>query len=224
MGTRPLQFLTLEALRIECLSISSCTTIVRLSSFCKLRDIFTRVLNTDSTHEFIEAIHNQCEHTSLEKLEILGNGGDRSTAIPLQVLYAFRNMKILKIRAGHFEFGENALKDITNAWPHMETLDLPRGHWGLRTSDAIPLHNLVHVANHCPRLKTLRIRLDTLQMDSPSKKPPNECIQHSLHLLDVGGYVELSDPIKVAAFLSNLFPNLRQVWLGPSEPGTFPMP
>ncbi|KAH9929297.1 hypothetical protein B0H21DRAFT_712041 [Amylocystis lapponica] len=83
-----------------------------------------------------------------------------------------------------------------------------------RTS--VTLEGLVHLARHCPQLSRLVLALDASVIPDSDRQSEGGLANDSITKLMVRDS-SLEDPIAVAAFLSNLFPNLRRIIAAPSN-------
>ncbi|KAL6307442.1 hypothetical protein BKA93DRAFT_823208 [Sparassis latifolia] len=116
---------------------------------------------------------------------------DHLNAESSRLLLAFSNLRKLAIAAdSHVDLNDDSVRDLVMALPHLRELTL------VSLSDRPPsptFHALVHLVRYCPQLTQLMLDVDTENTDNIARTPPP------------------GDPGKIAAFLSDLPPNLREI-------------
>ncbi|KAJ7633444.1 hypothetical protein DFH06DRAFT_1479675 [Mycena polygramma] len=146
------------------------------------------------------------DHEIPDKLELM------LSTESIQPLLACANLAEVTLLAGHgINVDDALLKQMAQAWPRLEKLDLAPGCQSARYVPQITLRGLIPLAEHCPRLASLALVLDTTLADPyPSEKPGGGISNSALRDLEV---VEspLSLPIPVGLFLSAIFPKLESV-------------
>ncbi|KAJ6507435.1 hypothetical protein C8R47DRAFT_94068 [Mycena vitilis] len=146
------------------------------------------------------------EHEIPDKLELM------LSTESIQPLLTCANLAEVTLLAGHgINVDDAFLKQMARAWPRLEKLDLAPGCQSARYVPQITLCGLIPLAEHCPRLASLALVLDTTLADPYSSQKPGGGISNSaLRELEV---VEspLSLPIPVGLFLSAIFPHLESV-------------
>ncbi|EMD37527.1 hypothetical protein CERSUDRAFT_94535 [Gelatoporia subvermispora B] len=143
------------------------------------------------------------------------------TPLPFEVmkpLLAFQHLEHLSL---HFEVpikvGDEKLEEYAKAWPRLQSLKLRlspfRGHGFLLPSPEgeMTLRCLISFARYCRYLQSLHIKLDARVFTTiPSERPGAGHSCNNLRKLDLD-YSNIDDPVAVAAFLSDIFPELRKV-------------
>ncbi|KAH9929299.1 hypothetical protein B0H21DRAFT_886000 [Amylocystis lapponica] len=81
---------------------------------------------------------------------------------------------------------------------------------GKRRRSSITLEGLVHLVRHCPRLSILVLALDASVIPDSDQRPGGGFVNDRITTIWVRDS-PLKDPIAVAAFLSDLFPNLTMI-------------
>ncbi|KAF7311890.1 hypothetical protein MIND_00200100 [Mycena indigotica] len=111
---------------------------------------------------------------------------------------------------GKYSVNDGLMDDLARSWPALETFTLcPSKTNSARKTIKLTLVSLVAFATHCSRLVALNMSFDATALPSTmavdgSGEP---VIQTSLVRLSTG-YSPIRDPVKVAHFLSRLFPRL----------------
>lgn len=195
-----------------------CEVYLRPSS---LENIIIQVREVPSCrrlHELFTAMRGHCSPTSLKHIQLCPEMASYVDSPPdpvlepntLRLLFAFSNLEELNIYTMiSFVKVDNALiKDIASAWPHLGSLALRSFHDS--GSTGVTIDGLLPLAS-CNSLKVLCIGLDpTIWQMSTSLRPGNGVCNRSLACLRVGKS-PVTDPYAVASFLSDVFPNLKQI-------------
>ncbi|KAF5361643.1 hypothetical protein D9758_007301 [Tetrapyrgos nigripes] len=194
-------------------------------------------------HNFFQTLASTRWKKSLRFLSIQGEAGSatlesevwvspdyRVTPNTLKPLLALPELEDLDLDLEiAFELDNAMLGSMAQAWPNLSSLRIggSGGTWGIVEGGAkITLDGLIPLVQCCPNLETLSICLDAVTaFPSPPRRPGrgaiNEHVQ-SLHLCNS----TISDPVEVASFLSDLFPNLLDVtawsegWMPTEDPDT----
>ena len=129
-------------------------------------------------------------------------------------LLTFPNIEKLAILTPiSYEDVDNTLiGEIASASPRLTSLEFPFFKFATLTSEAkVTLCGLRPLADHCPNLETLAIGLDPAVPDTHVRlRPDGTFYDTSLAFLSVG-HSQIEDPVAVASFLADLFPNLSRV-------------
>ncbi|KAI1798257.1 hypothetical protein LXA43DRAFT_1078464 [Ganoderma leucocontextum] len=161
-------------------------------------------------------------HTSLTSITVAvhsmltGACLDRTTFKPLLLL---PNVRHLDINVGHMIAIDNAfLNDMALAWRKLVRLEFCVEHPCCDRdgySPATTLLGLIPFALLCPELEVLGIPINTDMSTMPpnllERCPGRGAVASNVYQLEVGLSI-VNDPVPVAAFLSDLFPNLRRVY------------
>ncbi|KII90671.1 hypothetical protein PLICRDRAFT_540982 [Plicaturopsis crispa FD-325 SS-3] len=130
---------------------------------------------------------------------------------PLRSLIPLRRLTSLSIRTfSSFERLDDALlRDMAAAWPLLQELTLGPLRKAPRTR--VTLGGLVPLAALCPNLRKLGLPFDaSVEELRPTRRPGGGVVNESLRHFAVGES-RFSHVPAVAAFLSDTFPNWRQV-------------
>jgi hypothetical protein len=133
------------------------------------------------------------------------------TAITLKPLLTLKNMVTLNITSP-IHITNATVGDMASAWPKLESLTLRNGG---RTC-GITLEGLIPLAMRCPSLRYLAIPLNVSSSDNLSTTTMDSQIVRPMALTSIMLYGSAEDdvwgePVPIAIFLGNLFPNLRDL-------------
>jgi hypothetical protein len=215
-------FRSLQSLTICSPGVAFATRIVKTWSWPPaLKTVAIRPKGDDSSsllEDLFHALNQRCHHSSIEGLS-LGNCADTSLREQvfregfqvrmehIEPLLVFSNLITLSlVPSGELDL-DNAVVDVmAQAWPRIQRLELGHPRMPSRPS-RVTLQGLISFAKHCPRLMDLSISLNAGATELEERKPGSGVYSETLISLDV-----LTSPIecsaKVAAFLSDIFPNL----------------
>ncbi|KAI0647947.1 hypothetical protein C8Q79DRAFT_906622 [Trametes meyenii] len=142
--------------------------------------------------------------------------GDAITMDALDPLLDLVNLRLLKViaKSGRFAIDNRALGLAALAWPDMRHLELGPDRMKPDVTPPATLEGLILLALRCPQLHTLGVALDTTLRRLPGfydyLRPGAGKSQGRLETLKVGRS-KVANPAEVAAFLSDLFPNLCNI-------------
>ncbi|KAF7968950.1 hypothetical protein HWV62_28791 [Athelia sp. TMB] len=184
-------------------SVSLCTMDLIEPAAHEIASIFTTLV-PQFPHMQLRSlrVHTQFMHPSG-----LSNFVERDDMRPL---FAFRNLSCLELWIStSFHMGNQDVREMAAAWPHLESLILSRNGW--LGASSVTIAGLAHLL--ClPDLHTLSIPIDgsivdlTLEMTSALQR--NTRIQ-SLNLLD--SVINDSEADAVATLLATLTPNVEYI-------------
>jgi hypothetical protein len=126
----------------------------------------------------------------------------------------------ISIHYGYEAINNSLMEAMALAWPYLRQISL-RPH--VRGHSSIDLGGLLHLAQHCPALESVTLGFDvSLPTDlmGPGKRPGAGIRNESMTCLWVD-HSRVTNPPAVAAFLSDVFPNLTldHGWHLPGELG-----
>ncbi|KAI0667627.1 hypothetical protein C8Q78DRAFT_1071734 [Trametes maxima] len=139
--------------------------------------------------------------------------GDAITIDALYPLLGLVNLRHLKVRvvSGRFAIDNAGLELAALTWTDMRWLELGPGRLKPDETPPATLEGLIPLARYCPRLHTLGVALDTTLKRLPGLHdyyyPDGGGSQERLETLKVGPS-KITNPVEVAAFLSDVFPNI----------------
>ena len=108
------------------------------------------------------------------------------------------------------------MRRLAMSWPNLRTLRLPL------KETLISLSTLRIIAENCPELRCLEIRLDTSTI--PPSDTSSKSLRHNLEVLTVGrvqlepSQTMLECQIQVARYLDSIFPYLKSIKVRPKGP------
>lgn len=128
-------------------------------------------------------------------------------------LFALRQLRHFSVWCGSFCLGNDDLKQMALSWPRLRTLSIHSCSGLDYSTSFITLNGLVPLLEHCPDLCELGIILDAasvVPMPSPLARPGGGVSNHNIDSMTVGSST-IQDPRLVAAFLSDILPNLKEI-------------
>jgi hypothetical protein len=171
----------------------------------------------DHFDRLFSALHRSSS-AALREISLYADFSDPRQSMPhpinpdsISLLFPFHNLEVLSIETPtSFKYIDDSLiSDIADAWPRLRALrfcDLQEHdeHTKVTVFGLLPLSN-------CAYLKSLTISLDSTIPDTQTfRKADGTFYNGSLSHLAVGNS-PIEDPEAVAAFLSNVFPNLTSI-------------
>jgi len=125
----------------------------------------------------------------------------------------FENLGRIDINVDHAIYlNDDDLESLASSWPHLHYLSL-NDVSGWRVKSGITHFGLLAMLECCPSLQTLCIALNTDSFKEVPADRPGEGIENtSLRILGLAdSTIESSETVAVAAFLSDIFPNLTDI-------------
>ena len=214
-------FSTLRRLVLRARSISYITAYMRQVKSIHLREVkcFLQHGSTAaSIHDWITILLDRCIPRKLEILEI-EDYGDTNTGFPdqftltpntLQLLSRFRGLTTLDLASAcTYSLDDTTLSQLAICWPNMQSIALGT-HWGWRQQSDVTLKGLLSLVRHCPQLESIGLVMNAITAEISSQRPGGGVRRPKVTSLNVGDS-RISDPLSVAAFLSDIFPRLLSV-------------
>jgi hypothetical protein len=127
----------------------------------------------------------------------------------LSPLLQCRNLErvTINISYGHAAIDNSLLKEIALAWPCLRDISLHSCHNARLWHSKANLQGLSYLAQHCHSLQSVSLQFD-VSLPATTMYPDKGIRCESLTRLDVS-YSHVSDPLAVATFLADVFPNLK---------------
>ncbi|KAJ7983095.1 hypothetical protein DFH06DRAFT_1123111 [Mycena polygramma] len=227
-------FPVLNKLSISCETARFCAGVIRVISSRHFQSLSITQLTSWTTaawQELHTTIRDCLDHTALNTIEVEAKGVRRpSDTAPyvlssdaVRHLLAFKNMTDVTYQVYPcLDANDDFLEEMALAWPKIETLYL--GTEVLHTQPPqATLKCLIAFARHCSGLSNLGVLMDVSLVPTFTQVPGHR-ISHSLNCLDVGtSPIDAAIAMPVAAFLSNLFPELDYLFTF-STGNTVPLP
>lgn len=186
-----------------------------------LECIFINVLRDRSPLSFwstlMNLINERCQKLTLQFLTIKNKDSDNShrnpidSVINLDALFMFPKLvELILAPTGGFLLSQETVSRMPVAWPRLERLELGV-HKRSPGLSIITLPDLIPFAKLCPDLNHLGILLDARKVIEYTSKPGNGFQNRNLETLRVGDS-PVGNPLSVAAFLSDIYPNLTTIY------------
>ncbi|KAJ7123200.1 hypothetical protein C8R44DRAFT_785528 [Mycena epipterygia] len=218
-------FPALKELEISCETLRFCSGIIRVISSRQFEGLSIYPLanwTAVAWKELHTTIHDCLDHNAFGLMEVSYWKGTPSrpadiapyilSSDTLRPLFAFKKLGSISFQIyPGVDVDDESLEEMAAAWPEMHSLEF--GSEVLITErPRATLKSLIAFARHQPELTSLGIRMNVSDVPEFSQVPGRR-ISHSLNSLNVGtSPIELSETTGVAAFLSNLFPDLEYLF------------
>ncbi|KAJ6544248.1 hypothetical protein B0H19DRAFT_1076383 [Mycena capillaripes] len=225
-------FPVLENLFVCCETARFCGGVIQVISSRRLRRLSVQQMTswTTSAWQELHTTFRDClDNTTLTSIDVEEpENSDRVvdttsyvlSADALRPLLAFKNLHGITYQLiPCLDVDDDFLEEMALAWPRLDVLQFG-SEVLIREQPRATLKCLVAFARHCPNLTLLGIRMDASHVPNFTQVP-RQRISNSLDTLDVGTSTINSDTeARVAAFVSNLFPELESLsWFSsPSLP------
>ncbi|TFK32393.1 hypothetical protein BDQ12DRAFT_692519, partial [Crucibulum laeve] len=135
----------------------------------------------------------------------------------IKPLLSLKNLEVLCMELEcRTELGNSDMEAIAKAWPNMTKFDLGFNESGWGNASQLTLEGLVSLAKHWRNLQSLSLSIKSSIIDVGLERPGLGATCEKLIFLDVGDSL-IEDPHLVAAFLSDVFPNLRTIMSSPED-------
>lgn len=221
-------FPSLEDLYVTSQGIAFCVRLVMMmSSSPDLTSVHIKIRTPSTSSQWqnlICAIQRHCHHSSVTSITMESDSiqeHDPEECLlrfcglnHLRPLYSFSNLNTLHLRPDCvIDLDDTDVQELAYAWPHMHALTL----FGLLVTDSprVTLPGLVPLAQNCPQLTELSISFDGRSAPHP-KREPQGCYSTALTYLHIQES-PIAKPLWVAAFLTDIFPELSIVDCGVEE-------
>lgn len=204
-------FPALRKLVVQSKRLSYCADLVdHMGPNCPLETIILEHFDesdASTAERFIQALCASCSHLSLTKIHIIG--ADSEFIIRedmLRPLLVFKNITDIDIGWAPFELGNDFVRDMAMAWPNLQSLRLTTLIWNkshITLAGIIPLISL-------PDLERLGLVIDASIVDYSLDMPPIGVSNEKITSLELGDS-SIQNPHLVAAFISDVLPNVRSI-------------
>ncbi|KAH7908724.1 hypothetical protein BJ138DRAFT_323541 [Hygrophoropsis aurantiaca] len=223
-------FVALQRLHIHSETLDACLRFQHLTRSSSLRSITYTVDDERTADRWKEIFTSLAATPSYHDLSVLDlteltfAGKDYTDEYildfpKLKPLLQFKNLTRLKIETFcTFKLDNAAIKEMAQAWPRLLSLDLSYREDGWELEPEITLHGLLPLLRNCPGLQHLGIVVDGRYITAnPHKLPGGGVRNTSLTTLWLADS-PITRPPLVAAFLSSVAPNIRNIMSWDTEP------
>lgn len=211
------RFPTLKQLTVD--TRASCSNFLRTFDLENLQHLDIRfspfIVPPDNNTQLLQTVEEVVSHASLKVLHLTYRYSVEVTLETIRPAFAFRSLEEFCLYSGPVgvALDDTAIEQLAKAWPDLVELRLLGSIPQISQSSTTPvlptLQALTYLAQYCPRLETLSIELDG-QAPEPIERRIREgrkfCNTHMKQLSLRRSLI--GNTAKVAAFLSELFPNL----------------
>lgn len=223
-------FAQLKHITIRTLSMQKCCD---LFSRIDMRHMESLVVGHTNQHiplaseilEFFETLKEKCSHTLLTSIHVRQDPNTSAisdndiwqsdkyliTPAVIKPLLPFRNLKGLDlIFECPYDFDDTSMESMAVAWPLMRQFHLGSDiGWG--EVSKVTLDGLIPMAKFWPRLESLSICIDPITSQPSGRRPGGGYCCPRLTMIGISTSVIDVHPAMVAAFLTDLFPKLRNI-------------
>ncbi|KAG0702018.1 hypothetical protein DFH29DRAFT_923403 [Suillus ampliporus] len=200
----------------------ACKNMEILEAFLEKLAVTPTVLSFTITHgvdsaralpALISRISNGCAHSSLQQVRLsiadepaVDNASIGAAAF--QPLFAFRNLRKLDFDADRYcivRMNDAVLLQMAKAWPLLEEYT--------NSSHQVAPNAFVSLLYHCPCLVSVAVTLDWRPIDHHAIPPdlPYHGFSHKALSQAFFGGSRISHPIRIAAFISAIAPNIESI-------------
>ncbi|KAJ6544241.1 hypothetical protein B0H19DRAFT_1267532 [Mycena capillaripes] len=218
-------FPVLKYLFIRCETSRFCAGVLQVISSRTFENLTIRpmVCWTTSAWQKLHTTLRDClNHATFNSIDVEETGEDNRpadtesyvlSADALRPLLAFTNMNSVMYQVYPcLDVDDDFLEEMALAWPQIGTLQFGT-EVSISQRPRATLKCLITFAGHCSQLSTLGIRMDASQVPEFKQVPRNRLGHKWLDRLDVGtSTISSSKEALVAAFISNLFPELEYLF------------
>ncbi|PIL32916.1 hypothetical protein GSI_05034 [Ganoderma sinense ZZ0214-1] len=153
-------------------SLGPCATLIQMIQPCQFTTVVFHLTDRVFPSEIADlfaALHEHCSPTTLRTVEIYGpqqrdwvfSSEDAFNLAHLEPLLLFTNIRVFSLSTPLVvEMGNDDLKAIANAWPHLVAL-LLLDDLGFMTLPEVTWAGVAYLTHKCPRLVSLTISLDS---------------------------------------------------------------
>ncbi|KAG0693303.1 hypothetical protein DFH29DRAFT_964674 [Suillus ampliporus] len=225
LGLEHLDLLGLQGIRLD--HMTAFLRSLRTVRTKRITVVFCSTLfaqQSNSVSHLCAMLQEKCDNDTLEAItlcERFYNNFDNSTAQPsdFSPLSHLRNLTHFDVEAGcTISISDDELRELVNSWPKLRIFRLSCYHNCANTT--LPtFHGLINLLKLCPELVSLSLVIDTTHLTGIDLKSlRNGVCNNRLQELVLGNSPIDSVPT-VALILNSLFPNLKEVNLGPWRSG-----
>ncbi|KAF9814426.1 hypothetical protein IEO21_05090 [Rhodonia placenta] len=167
--------------------------------------------------DFCQTLQDQCSHLLLVNINIALLYSNSTKVLPstaLQPLYAFHNLETLSIDSRYnIAINDNDMMSMALAWPRLRVLSFLHIRSQPRPFvPAVTLQGLVPLVENCPDLEDVILDIDASNTEvSVDARPGGGSSNSLITRLRLGPSSVAGEPVKMAAFLSDLFPHLKNI-------------
>lgn len=151
-------------------------------------------------------------NVSMDKYDFSGFVSNQYRDHDFESLMQFRNLQYLNL-TNEFSMellSDNLLEAMAISWPHLRGLHLGQEVW--QEPSECTLSGILHLARRCSHLRALAIVFMASAEMAWNGRPGDGVICSSLEYFHVGPS-PITNPRAVASFLSDVFPNIKQIGL-----------
>ncbi|KAH7925251.1 hypothetical protein BV22DRAFT_1011620 [Leucogyrophana mollusca] len=223
-------FLALQWLHIHSTTLEACLRVQDLTTSSHLRGITFTVNDETPAREWKEIFSSLASTKSYRNLssfditELSFAGKEYSSdhildLAMLSPLLQFQYLTRLKLETFcTFKLDNSAVKQMAEAWPRLQSLDLSYREDGWELETGITLPGIVPLLRNCPDLHHLGLVIDARIVSANPSRLPGEGVRNmsltTLWLADS----PITRPDLVAAFLSSVAPNIDNMLAWDTEP------
>ncbi|KAH7925254.1 hypothetical protein BV22DRAFT_1034258 [Leucogyrophana mollusca] len=211
-------FPTLRDVAIRSRTLASCLQFLELSTTSSFESLSFTVEDRTRAHDLYSIFASWSSSSSYQKLSSLDITElnyqyltyDDTYVIDLPVLrplFRFSHLERLSLEIFcTFSLGNEAVKEMASAWPHIQTLDISYREQGWEIPTRITLPGIIPLLQNCPYLQYLGLVVDATVVSASAARLPGAGVRNTslgtLYLADS----PITRPALVAAFLSSVSP------------------
>ncbi|KAJ7757170.1 hypothetical protein B0H14DRAFT_3896187 [Mycena olivaceomarginata] len=158
-----------------------------------------------------------------DSLPLTQTSQHKTTIAAIRHLLIFRKLTSVSLRAPTgFQIDDNMILRMAEAGPCLESLQMlsPSPVRGLKPTPRTTLLSLLYLAENCPRLEYLKLAVDASIIPNLDDRYFSAW-PHSLFYWEVANSL-ITSPLRVARFLSGVFPLLEEVFVEEMQDAAHP--
>ncbi|KAF8173820.1 hypothetical protein K438DRAFT_1980693 [Mycena galopus ATCC 62051] len=218
-------FPALESLSIYCTTVRFCIGVIQVISSRRLKSLTIQPMAVWTTSAWLDLHttlidcldHNSLRFLAVEEWHVSGRPADDELAAhvltpdAIRPLLAFKNLTSITYQIHPcLDVGDEFLEEMAQAWPKLSNLQ-----FGTEVPILLPpratLKCLISFARHCLRLSTLGIRMDATDIPAFTHLPGDRITSWANYLYVGTSPITITKEGLVAAFISNIFPELQEL-------------
>jgi len=214
-------FPVLRSIVIQSIDLTSCSFLVEALSSAHLSNFSLSCSGSSSSsgwRHLFDAMRNHCNHSTLTSADlwdmdesVLGHNTDILTVGSIRPLFVFFNLWSVSLcpRQG-IDIDDTDMKELAKAWPQLSSLSMTtRSTTGRKPR--VTLAGLIPLAKYCRQLSTVSINVNACDVSMSQSRPAGGIVSATFDCLGIGDS-PITDPMPVAAFLSDIFPGITSIY------------
>jgi hypothetical protein len=214
-------FPQLKCVFIQSEILASCSFLVEAMSSSPIRTFALSHLGSSDSlgwRHMLKSIGDYCNKATLTSVNLWDDEDDEPqhdadilTIEDIRPLFTFSRLYSVSLSTQEgIDIDDANMKELAKAWPQLSCFSLGTPNTAQR-KPRVTLAGLIPLARYCRDLLTVSINIDASDVNISEARPAGGTINASFDCLNIGDS-PISDPIPVAAFLSDIFPKIKVIY------------